>query len=201
MKIALRISRPALAVLLAISWQVANAQSKESKKTAKQDASSKDENKAKKSGKTAPSSPVDLNSASQADLEKVPGIGSATAKKIVSNRPYSSVADLSKAGLPAKQIQEVTPMVMVSRAVASPKPAKAAATSVSSAPVSSTPSSSTTPAYKPATPPPSPGMVWANSATKVFHRPGTRWYGNTKTGKYMTEADAVKAGYRESKEK
>ncbi len=30
---------------------------------------------------------------------------------------------------------------------------------------------------------------------------GDRWYGNTKHGKYMTEADAIKAGYRESKER
>ena len=78
---------------------------------------------AKKSGgKTAPSSAVDINSASQADLEKVPGIGTSTAKKIVAGRPYSSVADLSKAGLSAKQIQTLTPML-----TATPMSATAAA--------------------------------------------------------------------------
>ena len=44
------------------------------------------------------------------------------------------------------------------------------------------------------------GMVWVNTETKVFHREGDKWYGNTKHGKYMNEADALKAGYRESKE-
>jgi hypothetical protein len=53
---------------------------------------------------------------------------------------------------------------------------------------------------EPAGPPPVKGMVWVNTETKVFHREGDKWYGNTKHGKYMNEADAVKAGYRESKE-
>ena len=44
-------------------------------------------------------------------------------------------------------------------------------------------------------------MVWVNEESKVFHREGDRWYGRTKKGKYMTEADAVKMGAHESKEK
>jgi hypothetical protein len=39
-------------------------------------------------------------------------------------------------------------------------------------------------------------MVWVNADSGVYHKPGTRWYGKTKQGKYMTEADAQKAGYR-----
>src|SRR5262249_32048827 len=81
-----------------------------------------------------------------------------------------------------------------------------AAGSSSSAPSSSTgasaPSRSTsggeTAEYQP---PPAKGMVWVNLDTKVYHREGDRWYGRTKHGQYMTEADAVKAGYRVSKEK
>jgi hypothetical protein len=40
------------------------------------------------------------------------------------------------------------------------------------------------------------GMVWVNTESGVYHKPGARWYGKTRQGKYMTEADAIKAGYR-----
>lgn len=44
--------------------------------------------------------------------------------------------------------------------------------------------------------PPSPGMVWVNTNSKVYHKPGSQYYGKTKQGKWMTEPDAIKAGYR-----
>jgi hypothetical protein len=42
-------------------------------------------------------------------------------------------------------------------------------------------------------------MVWVNTETKVYHREGDRWYGKTKHGSYMTESDAIHAGYRAAK--
>jgi hypothetical protein len=38
--------------------------------------------------------------------------------------------------------------------------------------------------------------VWVNTKSGVYHCPGTRWYGATKQGEYMTQAEAQKKGYR-----
>ena len=109
---------------------------------------------------------TDLNSAKESELEEVPGIGSAYAKKIVAGRPYKSVDDLSKAGIPAATIAKIRPLVSIGRTAEAP---------------------------------PRKGMVWANLDTKTYHKEDSRWYGKTKNGKYMSEADAIKEGYRASK--
>jgi hypothetical protein len=48
--------------------------------------------------------------------------------------------------------------------------------------------------------PPAPGgghgQVWANTETGIYHREGSRFYGTTRKGKYMTEQDAIQAGYK-----
>lgn len=45
----------------------------------------------------------------------------------------------------------------------------------------------------------SKGMVWVNLNSKVYHKDG-KYFGNTKSGKFMMEADATKAGYRAAQE-
>jgi micrococcal nuclease len=44
------------------------------------------------------------------------------------------------------------------------------------------------------TPPTAPVRVWVNTASKVYHCPGTRYYGNTSRGSYMTETEARASG-------
>ena len=189
-------------------------------------AASKPAAPAKPAASSQPVAPVDLNTASEKDLETLPGVGPATAKKIVSGRPYSSASDLSKAGVSAATIKKITPLVTVGSApaaAASPQPTSSASkrqsssTAVSDAPAPANPpaSSSAAPAPGEPTPPaaappaaksaphpqPSPGaaMVWVNLDSGVYHKEGTRYYGKTKNGKYMSEADALKAGYRAAK--
>ena len=174
----------------------------------------------------SPRSAVDVNTATAAELNSVPGIGAATAKKIIAGRPYGSVDDLKKTGMSAKQLAQIAPMLTArgggasTAAAPAQKPARAprpASTGTAStgpaAPQPSTPMSTppAAPAKQSAAPknapsvaytaPPSPGMVWVNKETKVYHKQGDPWYGRTKQGSYMTEADALKAGYRASKEK
>lgn len=88
-------------------------------------------------------------------------------------------------------------------ATASASASSSSSTSTSRTPASSPSSSKTATSAtsaKPQTPPPnSSGMVWVNTDSGVYHKPGTRWYGKTKQGKYMLEADAIKAGYKAAK--
>ena len=62
----------------------------------------------------AKKSSVNINTATQAELEAVKGVGPATAKKIIENRPYKSVDDLSKAGLSSKKIDRLKSSLTVS---------------------------------------------------------------------------------------
>jgi competence protein ComEA len=65
---------------------------------------------------------IDLNTASEKELEGIKGVGPATAKKIIAGRPYKSVDDLKKAGIPDKTIESMKPLVKVGAAPAATKP-------------------------------------------------------------------------------
>ena len=70
------------------------------------------------------------------------------------------------------------------------KPKRSVSASPSAAPVTgSTPT---------ATPAPGGGrwLVWVNTETHVYHKEGSRFYGTTRKGKYVSEADAIKEGDR-----
>jgi hypothetical protein len=94
---------------------------------------------------------------------------------------------------------------------ASPSPAESPAASPKAKPTpkKAKPTPTARPAVSPsratraideASNPPAPGgghgQVWVNPETRVYHRTGSRFYGTTRKGKYMTEQDAIQAGYK-----
>ena len=81
-----------------------------------------------------------------------------------------------------------------------PKTSTAAASPAAAAPAPAKGTSA-----KAATKAPAPGgghgLVWVNTETHVYHKEGSRFYGTTKNGKYMTEAEAIKAGNKAGAER
>ena len=62
-----------------------------------------------------------------------------------------------------------------------------------------TPETSTARIEPPHGPSAETAKVWVNLKSGVIWKPGSRYYGKTREGKYMTEADAIAAGYHDAK--
>jgi hypothetical protein len=73
-----------------------------------------------------------------------------------------------------------------------PSTSSSATQAPASKPASSAPSASDIAAAK------ASGKIWVNLDTGIYHK-GGRWYGKTKDGKFMTEDEAKKAGYKAAK--
>jgi hypothetical protein len=111
------------------------------------------------------------------------------------------IAFLSFVAIPLVDCRTLTPSP---RQAASAAPHKRARKPPSVAPAATgAPTQSTTPTNAPTanatTVPTANGQVWVNTKTGVYHYPGSRWYGNTKAGKYISEQDAIKEGDRPAK--
>ncbi len=77
--------------------------------------------------KAAAKATIDLNKATAEELEELPNVGPATAKKIIAGRPYAKVDDLSKAGIAERVITAIRSKVHVGDAPAKSKTKPAAA--------------------------------------------------------------------------
>jgi competence protein ComEA len=86
--------------------------------------------------KAAPATgPVDLNTASEAALVELPGVGPATAKAIIAGRPFASVDDLAKVkGIGAAKVAALRGRVTVAGGKGAPAPSVTPTPAVPAAP-------------------------------------------------------------------
>lgn len=76
-------------------------------------------------GKKVASGPLDVNTATAAQLQSLPGVGPEMAKGIVKGRPYSKPDDLLKVkGIGPKTLEKMTPGLKFPEPPAAPAPAK-----------------------------------------------------------------------------
>lgn len=191
------------------------------KKHAKKKADSESSTgKSDESSSKKKSSKVDVNSASKEELDALPGVGESYAQKIIDGRPYNSKRDLVQKGvLPSSEYNKIKDQITAHRTgqpeSAPGRESKGGAAEPGS-PVQPSPShsrsasggeqangnaaeTSSDSSTESVQTPSQPGMVWVNLDSGVYHRETSRWYGKTKHGKFMSEGDAQKAGYRAAK--
>jgi hypothetical protein len=56
---------------------------------------------------------VELNTATQAEIETLPGITPDYARKILAARPYRSMSDLARTGIPRAVLDEISPPAVI----------------------------------------------------------------------------------------
>ena len=80
------------------------------------------------------------------------------------------------------------------------KPKTSASPVAAAGPAATTTSAATRVAQATPAPGGGHGLVWVNTESHIYHKEGSRFYGKTKKGKDVSEADAIKEGDKTSKQ-
>jgi hypothetical protein len=125
------------------------------------------------------------------------GTYSTAAKKAGACRGHQGVKEWYAADA-APAAKTAAPAPAPAPKAAAPAPAPAPAPAAMTAAPAAAPAAKSSPASKAAARPQAagggPGLVWVNSSSNVYHCYGSDYYGKTKAGSYMSEADAKAKG-------
>jgi hypothetical protein len=132
-----------------------------------------------------------------ADATTAPSAGASPAAKRSHKKTENAAAAPAAAAPAVTPVPSATPGIIGSffKHKSTPAPVAPAPAASSKTPAAAT---TNTTATAPA-PGGGNGQVWVNSETHVYHKEGSRYYGKTKKGKYMSEAEAMKEGDRSAK--